>query len=102
MITNTELQGLTLDDLSSLGKRIDDIYKEKSSETRKLLWVVEDNSMELKYFREDEYIVAVEYLLQCAIESNKNNFINKQNARNFVLAIRPKFIIESDYESYFE
>ena len=95
------LQNYTIGELLLLLQKIEGVCAEKSNETRKILWVVSCDGLDLEYFRDTGYIDAINFLSIRALSLANNYAPTLKTANGYFFDVRARFIIESEYESYF-
>lgn len=72
MSTNDYLASLNEDQLEFARERINVLLSAKRDEKKLLVWVVHDDFVNLKFFKEGDYISAAEFLLNKATQNAKN------------------------------
>lgn len=93
---------LDLDQLFQAKRLIEERIAQKQQEKKRVVWCVEDDSIRHAFFREDEYLLAAEKLLELARENEKSEEAKGViAARDKKLYLVPIFVIESEYEGYF-
>lgn len=93
--TDRFLSGMDADQLIYCAQRANELLERKRNEARKTIWqVVEDRSLVVAHFREDEYLNAVDCLARTArkeFEDGETNHYSLERIR----------VPASEYEAYF-
>lgn len=76
---------------------------EKEAEAKKIIWVVQDRFMSLENFREDEYLLAIEYFVKEAkkLDESWRAQPGRMSPKEMNLEISHILVPESEYEGYF-
>ena len=100
MITEDYLNGLTLDQLHSIRDKSVELITERKVQKRHTVWcVVHGSASDIKFFREEDYPSAVEYLVTqgrlMALDPHLKNQVKR-------LALDFMSKSQSDYDEIFE
>lgn len=93
----SHIDNLNLRELTNLQEVTSTRIKEIRSEPCKIAWAVEDAEFVLKYFREEQYLDAADYLSYQA-----RNVVNNDYVPFKTLRIECYKVPQSEYEGYFE
>ena len=94
--TRRFLAEMDLDQLLYCLEHANELLERKRNEARKIIWqVVEDRSLAVGNFREDDYLGAVDFLAKYARKEFEDGERNSYS-------IEPMRVPASEYDSYFE
>lgn len=94
-----EIRAFDLDQLRALREFVGDLISKKESESRRTVWRVCSDGICFGNFREDEYLKAVEFLMEKAIEIDADPTSDRRDRRIEIISQR---VIESEYEGWFD
>lgn len=96
MSTDAYLAGLNLDQLYYARDRADALIKGKQAEKKRVVWRVEEDGFGIRFYPQDRYVEAAEYLLEKA----KKLAGDSLRLRQMALSLVPDFVLESEYAEY--
>lgn len=94
MSTDEFLKDLDYNQLQYARQRCDELIQEKNNEAKRKVWVVSDAIIMCKYFQEDEYVCAAEFLLSLA-----RKFAEKGQMKD--LNLSSEFLRKSEWNEMF-
>lgn len=98
------LENYDLAQLKSLKSQIEGKIKAKEEEAKLLVWRVQDGFVCLGHFRSEEYLKAVDFLVQKANDLEKKWRENAQHTCriDLHLEITSSMVSRDEYDSYFD
>lgn len=97
MSWKSQVEGLTIDQLRNFRDEINKEIRKKEDEKKRTAWRVCCRWQNYGWFREDDYLGAVELLLKLARKLNSDG-----EPEHPSISIEPELIPESDYEDWFK
>ncbi|WP_405470635.1 hypothetical protein ACGTI2_08355 [Morganella morganii] len=97
MSWKSEIEGLDIDQLRNFRDAINEAISQKEEETKRTVWRVCDRWMCLGNFREDDYLSAVDLLVETAKQRNAEGDMESMS-----IEIVRQRVPESEYESWFK
>ncbi|QDF95183.1 hypothetical protein CJ010_00755 [Azoarcus sp. DD4] len=94
MSTDEFLKGLNYGQLQYARRRCDELIQAKNKEAKRKVWVVSDTDIKYKYFQEDEYVCAAEFLLSLARKNAEEGDIED-------LELSSEFLMKSEWDEMF-
>ncbi|HBW9583323.1 TPA: hypothetical protein RRW88_003180 [Klebsiella pneumoniae] len=94
-----EIRTFDLDRLRSLREFVGDLIARKEEESRRTVWRVCSDGICYGNFREEEYLKAVAFLAEKAVEIDANPTSDRRDRNMEILSHR---VIESEYEGWFD
>ena len=94
MSTDEFLKGLNYSQLQYARQRCDELIQAKNKEAKRKVWVVSDTGIKYKYFQEDEYVRAAEFLLSLARKNAAEGDIE-------ALELSSEFLMKCDWDELF-
>ncbi|HEM7186232.1 TPA: hypothetical protein U2I61_000674 [Providencia rettgeri] len=96
MSWKSQIEGLSLEQLRNFRDAINESIRQKEDEKKRTVWRVCGRWQSYGWFREDDYLGAVEKLRELAEKLNDDG-----EPKHLSISIEPEFVPESEYEDWF-